>query len=211
MNGIPALDEHGVLSEVVRTIVPPLPVPKATRIAVVACGVKQHFPWGKACRSYDRAVGDIEAALPTGLFEIIRSPEPFEAPAPLLTFLDGALRDGVDAVVLYHAAYTAGELGSQLGRWLLDHPVPLLSWSHPDPHTGGNIEFNSLCCQNFLLNMFSRLGVAYTWIHGEPDGSMHEAIGAFSRTARARARLRHGKLLHVGGSRVPRLLRWGDR
>ena len=203
MNAIPNLAEHGLLDDAVREIVPALPEPRKTRIAVIACGVKQHFPWGKACASCSRAVKTIETVQPAGLFELVRSSEPFEAPGPLLSFLDAALGEGLDGVILYHAAYTTGELGSQFGRWLLDHRLPLLSWSHPDTQTGSNIEFNSLCCQNFLLNMFSRLGVDYTWIHDEPDGMVHETIGRFLRTVRARARMHQGKLLHVGGSHVP--------
>lgn len=203
MNGIPELDGNGVLTEVVRELVPALPSPRATRIVVLACGVKEHFPWEKACNSYDAAVKEIEEAVDSDRFKVIRSKQPFEDPKAMLAFLDGELSEGIDAVVLYHAAYTAGEIGSQLGRWLLDHPLPLLSWSHPDPETGGNIEFNSFCCQNFLLNMFSRLGVRYTYFQGEPGPEMHGDILAFARTVRAKARFQHAKLLHVGGSRVP--------
>lgn len=203
MNRIPQLDREGVLTEVVRDLVPPLKTPRTTRIVVVACGVKKHFPWEKACTSYDAAVKEIREAVNSDRFEVIRSREPFEDPKEMLAFLDGELSGGIDGIVLYHAAYTAGEIGSQFGRWMLDHQIPLLSWSHADPETGGNIEFNSFCCQNFLLNMFSRLGVKYSWVHADPGPEAHEEIVTFCRSVRARARFRQGKLLHVGGSRVP--------
>ena len=126
-----------------------------------------------------------------------------EDPDEMIAFLNGQLSQGVDGVVLFHAAYTAGEIGSQLGRWLLDHPVPLLSWAIPESATeSGRLESNRLCCQNFLLNMLHRLGVKYAWLTAPVGVEASEALARFARTARARARFLHARVLHIGGSRV---------
>jgi L-fucose isomerase-like protein len=170
---------------------------------VVASAIQEHFPWDKACVQFDKACSELEKTLDRERFVLVRPQTPFEQPGALLSFLEGELAAGIDGLILFHAAYAAGEFGSQLGRWLLDHPLPLLSWSHPEPVTGGSIDYNSLCGQNFLLNMFHRLGVKYFWVHAEPGEDVHPVLQRFARTTRARSRLLHGRVLHVGGSRVP--------
>ena len=111
-------------------------------------------------------------------FTVVSAASPMEDPDELIAFLDGALAEGVDGIVLFHAAYTAGEIGSELGRWLIDHPLPLLSWSIPESLTeSGRLESNRLCCQNFLLNMFHRLGVKYAWINAPEGPEARELIG----------------------------------
>ena len=197
------LPTHGVASEVLAEIVPALPVPRPTRIVVIGCGVKIHFPWERACRAFEGAVGAIRANLDTRHYTVIASPTPVEDPDELIAFLNCQLSQGVDGLVLFHATYTAGEIGSQLGRWLNDHPVPLLSWSMPEPATEScRLESNSLCCQNFLLNMFHRLGVKYAWLNADIGPEAQPVLARFARTVRARARFLHARVLHVGGSRV---------
>ena len=134
--------------------------------------------------------------------EIVTCETPYEDPDEVLRVLDGLLATNIEGVILFHAAYTAGELGAHLGRWLLDHPMPLLSWSWPDPITGDNIVANSLCCQNFLLNMMGRLRVPYVWMHETVDAAAHPFVERFARSVRAKARFKHGRVLHVGGTRV---------
>lgn len=197
----PDLPVHGVTARVLGDIVPALPVPKPSRLLVIGCGVKIHFPWKRACEMYDKAVRQVEKSVPAGAFVVVRAPEPFEDPEKLIAFLDGQSAGGVDGIVFFHAAYTAGEIGSEFGRWLSDHSVPLLSWSFPD-RPAERLEANSMCCQNFLLNMFRRLGVKYAWMHGPVDGSAGPVLARFARSVRARARFRHGRALHIGGSRV---------
>ncbi len=198
----PPLPEKGVTSDVVASLVPELPKPRPARILIIACGVKIHFPWNLACERYAAAVQRLEASVNPEHVTVARAPEPFENPDQLIPFLDRELAGGVDGIVLFHAAYTAGEIGSQFGRWLTDHPVPLLSWSWPEPPTGEKLSANSLCCQNFLLGMFKALGVTYAWMHAPVDESAEPMLSRFARTIRARTRFRHGRALHVGGSRV---------
>jgi L-fucose isomerase-like protein len=196
-----SLRPAGILDDAVRQLVPFEPARPVTRLVVVACGVKIHFPWKLACARYAAAVKEIRAAVSGLPIEVVRLPEPFEDCAALVTALDRELPKGVAGLVFFHAAYTAGEIGSHLGRWLLDHPVPVLSWSHPDPAAERNTA-NSLCCQNFILGMWRRLGVPYAWMHRAIDASAQPTLLGFARASRARARLKHGKILHVGGSRV---------
>ncbi|MDR1280065.1 MAG: fucose isomerase [Opitutaceae bacterium] len=202
-SALPDLPSEGVASRLLKDLFPP-PAVKPTRIVVLGCGTAVHFPWDHACKIYAEASAQIRqvvrvAGLPV---EIVTCDAPFQDPVALVRALDDLLATRIDGVILFHAAYTCGEIGAHLGRWLLDHPMPLLSWSWPDPVTGGAIVANSLCCQNFLLGMMARLGVRYVWIHEPVDAPAHPFIERFLRSARARSRFRHGKLLHVGGTRV---------
>ena len=182
-HGLPAL---GVMAELLAELVPSLPTPKPTRIVVIGCGVEVHFPWDRACRAFDGAVCEIRKQLDTKHYTVISAPTPVEDPDELISFLNHQLAQGVDGLVLFPATYTAGEIGSQLGRWLNDHPVPLISWSMPEPATEScRLKSNSLCYQNFLLNMYAQ-----------------PVIARFARTVRARARFLHARVLYIGGSRV---------
>lgn len=196
-----SLPEKGVLSEALAKIAPALPKPKRTRIAVIGCCVKIHFPFAEACSRYHAAVRETREALDGELFEIVSAPEPFEEPDALLAFSRSQLAEGLAGVIFFHAAYTAGEIGSHFGRWLVDHNVPVLSWSFPDP-PAERLSANSLCCQNFLLGMWKRLDVRYAWMHEPVGKTAAPMLARFGRTVRARERLHHAKVLHAGGSRV---------
>ncbi len=200
---LPVLPTEGVITARVREIVGDFPAPPPTRIALVGCGVKIHFPWDKACaRTREAAAVACNAVAGTPI-EIVQADEPFEDPTALLAALECWNQRGLAGVILFHASYTAGELGAHLGRWLVDHRLPVLSWSPPDVQTKASNEANSLCCQNFILQMWQRLGVPYAWVHSPLSGSdAVEVIARFARTARARERFLHGKVLHAGGSRV---------
>ena len=195
------LPELGILTAAIRELTPPLPRATATRVVVIGCGVKIHFPWEKTRRTYQSAVRQIQAAINPAVTDFVAASDPFEDPSAMVEFLDGQLGSGIAGIILVHAAYTAGEIGCCLGRWLLDHPTPLLSWSVPD-EPAERLEANSLCCQNFILNMLRTMGVKYAWIHAPIDSSVHVTVAQFCRTARARYRFRFGKVLHIGGSRV---------
>ncbi|MCE0483974.1 MAG: hypothetical protein LV479_07025 [Methylacidiphilales bacterium] len=197
----PLLPEKGVLTEALVKIAPPLPKPGRSRIAVLGCCVKIHFPFTDACRRYQGAIGLARESLDPNLFDIVSAPEPYEDPAALLAFADKLLAEGLAGIVLFHASYTAGEIGSHFGRWLAEHNVPVLSWSFPDP-PAERLSANSLCCQNFLLGMWKRLGVRYAWMHGPLEKSAAATLARFGRSVRTRDRFRHAKVLHAGGSRV---------
>jgi L-fucose isomerase-like protein len=90
-----------------------------------------------------------------------------------------------------------------LARWLSDHDMPILSWSHTEV-TGGSLQANRLCGQNFLLNNLSSMEVKYSWIFEEPGAATLEAsLGRFVRASSAKARLKHAKIVMIGGMRVP--------
>ncbi len=201
MNSPVTLPIDGPLNAAAREIVPYAPSAARTRLIVVACGVKIHFPWPLACRRYAAAADQVRAAVVDLPIDVVALPEPFEDPTALVSALDLELARGIAGLVFFHAAYTAGEIGSHLGRWLIDHPVPVFSWSHPDPSSERNTA-NSFCCQNFILGMWSRLGVRYAWLHAPIDATARPALRTFARSSRAGARLRHARILHVGGSRV---------
>ena len=40
------LPAEGVTTKLLKEMMQPLPVPRATRLVVIGCGVKIHFPWG---------------------------------------------------------------------------------------------------------------------------------------------------------------------
>ncbi len=201
LNGVPPLPTQGVATEALRKMLGPLPEPNASRVLVVGCCTKEHFPFHVAMRNYQAACQVVRDATPQDAFQLIFAPEPFEDPDCLIAFAQQQLSDELAGVIFLHATYTTGELGSQFGRWLAEHHTPVLSWSLPDPR-GGNLQANSLCCQNFLLNMWRRLGVRYAWTHQEVAEPAAGIILRFLSTARARDRFRQGRVVHVGGSRV---------
>ena len=196
-----ALPKKGILTDTLSQITSGRPRPKRTRIAFVGCCVKIHFPFADACKRYQSAIAQVRETLDEAHFDVIAAPEPYEDPQALLVFADRLLAEGVAGVIFFHAAYTAGEIGSHFGRWLAEHGVPVLSWSFPDP-PAERLSANSLCCQNFLLGMWKRLGVRYAWMHESLEGGAKVMIGRFGRSVRARDRFRHAKVLHAGGSRV---------
>ncbi|MBK1875901.1 L-fucose/L-arabinose isomerase family protein [Pelagicoccus mobilis] len=199
---LPPIPKKGVLNDVVADLVGPLPKPKAARIVIVACGVKIHFPWDKACERYTAAHDVLVDAVDGLPVEVLRADEPFEDPRELCAFLDTKLQEGIAGVVFFHAAYTAGEIGSYFGRWALDHKVPLLSWAWPEEGTGGANEANSLTCQNFLLQMWKQMGVPYAWLHETIGKKAAPLLEQFCRAAYTRQSFAYAKLLHAGGSRV---------
>ena len=199
---MPPLPEKGILNDVLSDLVPPLKLQSKSRILIVACGVKIHFPWDKACERYEAAYQILCQTADKLPIEVVCAPEPFEDPAELCALLDEEVRKGLAGLVLFHAAYTAGEIGSHLGRWLLDHNLPLLSWAWPEQGTGGPNEANSLTCQNFLLQMLKQMGVPYAWLYEATSSAAIRPLSTFCRAAHARKAFRHAKLLHAGGSRV---------
>ncbi|MGJ8639980.1 MAG: L-fucose/L-arabinose isomerase family protein [Opitutaceae bacterium] len=199
---VPPLPEKGVLNDVLASLVPSLPVRRKSRLLIVACGVKVHFPWNEACARYEAAFQTLSVAVGELPVEVVCAPEPFEDPTALCALLDRELREELAGIVLFHAAYTAGEIGLHLGRWLLDHKLPLLSWAWPEPGSGGANEANSLTCQNFLLQMLKQMGVPYAWIHEEISDAAAPVLRTFSRAVHAKHTFKHAKLLHAGGSRV---------
>ena len=192
----------GIAQSVLKEIIPPLPQARRSRLIILGCGVKIHFPWADTCRRYDAATNKIRDSLDPDLFEVVRSNAPYEDADAMINFLDGQLHAGIDGVILFHASYTTGEIGSLLGRWLSLHKIPLLSWSFPDEH-GERLAANSMCCQNFLLGIFNTMGVKYAWFRHPVEKEIHPMVPRFARSARAVSRFKTGRLLNLGAARVP--------
>ncbi|MBC2593469.1 fucose isomerase [Ruficoccus amylovorans] len=194
---------NGVACQVINDLVPARPKAAPTKIGMVGVGLKMHFVWAEASRLYRAACEQVRALLPADQFELCASEEAYESPEELLKTLDKLKAEGIEGVILFHGSYTAGEIGSQMGRWLRDHRMPLFSWAYPEVK-GGRLTANSLCCQNFVLNAFKRLGVRYTWMFKSLEApGKEELIGRFARSVRAYQRFRNGKGLIVGTGRVP--------
>ena len=198
----PKLPGKGLLNDVVSEMIQPLPSKPISRILVVGCAVKIHFPWDLAKQRYQNAVKEVETAVQGLDIEVISDPEPFEDADALVKFATEQKSGGLAAIVFFHAAYTAGEIGSQFGRWLLDNPLPILSWAWPEPGNGDRNEANSLTCQNFILGMWKQMGVDYAWMHKPITEEAQPLIGRFARAAYARDQFNQAKILHAGGSRV---------
>lgn len=207
MNPIPQATSAGVSSSLPQGVLTPLleerfprTPPARTRLGMLGCCVREHFPFDVACANFDAACAELDDAVDGLPIDTVRSPRPIEDPAEMLSAAESMLADGAAGLVLHHSTYTAGEIGAHLGRLLLDRGVPVFSWSSVDPPSE-RLSANSLCCQNFILNMWHRLGVRYAWAHGSgPHVRRH--LAEFAAAGRARARMLHAKLLHAGGSRV---------
>jgi L-fucose isomerase-like protein len=203
MNTPTKIPAKGVASDVIASIVPPRPRLAPTKIGLIGVGLKMHFVWKDAVANYRQAQEVIRDAWRGVPLELVAPEGPFESAEEVLTAIERLRASGISGLILFHGSYTAGEIGSQLGRWLCDHPLPLLSWAFPEP-VGGRLTANSLCCQNFLLNVFHRLGVRYHWMfQALNDPGVREFLIRFGRAARARAGMINGKLLHLGSGRVP--------
>jgi len=193
----------GAASEAVAALVPTLAKPAPVKIGMLGVGLKMHFVWAEAERRFREGSQEIRAMLGGESVELLCPDTSFENPDEMLAAADKLLAEGISGLILFHGSYTAGEIGSQLGRWLLDHPMPLLSWAYPEP-TGGRLTANSLCCQNFLLNTLHRMGVNYSWMFRDPaDPGLPGDVKRFARCVRARSRLRHSRVVIVGTGRVP--------
>src|SRR3954469_2201027 len=92
-NHLPA---EGVTTKLLKEMMPPLPVARPTRIVVVGCGVKIHFPWGRACQAFENAVRETAETLDARHFTVVSAASPMEDPDELIAFLNGSLADGID-------------------------------------------------------------------------------------------------------------------
>jgi L-fucose isomerase-like protein len=199
----PALPARGVAAKEVAALVPDTRTPVPTKIGLIGVGLKMHFVWDEAVRLYKEAAAQIQDAFRDTPLELVSPADPFESPDGVIAALDDMHAQGIRGVILFHGSYTAGEIASQMGRWLLDHPMPLLSWAYPEVK-GGRLTANSLCCQNFMLNALRRVGVRYQWMFKDiQDAAVPETIARFGRSVRARSRMVHGRTLIVGAGRVP--------
>ncbi|NLS14229.1 hypothetical protein HGP28_15190 [Vibrio sp. SM6] len=195
-------EKTGIVEQVMKKLVTPKTVRKNIPIGFIGIGFELHFDWQKAKNSYSKAISDVMSVI-TNYNSILAAPEPIQTKEEMLTLLESYYAKGMRALIVYQASYIQGDMALLLGRWLTDHDVPLLSWSHTEV-TGGSLMSNRLCGQNFLLNNLSSMEVKYSWIFEEPGAcGLTDSLGRFVRAVSAKARLKHAKILMVGGMRVP--------
>ncbi|MFA0087932.1 hypothetical protein BCU70_09750 [Vibrio sp. 10N.286.49.C2] len=192
----------GILEQEMKSLITPKATCSDIPVGFIGIGFELHFDWAKAKESYKQAVSDV-----TGVFSqhnsMLAEEEPIQTKEQMLALLENYYARGMKALIVYQASYIQGDLALALALWLADHNVPILSWSHTET-TGGSLTANRLCGQNFLLNNLSSMQIPYSWIFEEPGAeSLNESLGRFIRTTSAKARLKHAKLLMVGGMRVP--------
>jgi len=192
----------GLLEQDMQALITPQIDRANVPIGFIGIGFELHFDWEKAKQSYKQAVSDVTEVF-SEQNSMLAEAEPIQTKEEMLTLLDHYYAYGMKALIIYQASYIQGDLALLLARWLMDHDMPILSWSHTEV-TGGSLTANRLCGQNFLLNNLASMEVPYSWIFEEPgDASLNESLGRFIRTVSAKARLKHAKILMVGGMRVP--------
>lgn len=195
-------ERQGVVEQEMREVICASPKTASVPIAVIGIGLEMHFDWAKAKASYRSALDDLHN-VSTDSNTLIYQDTPVQTKEELLALLNDYEAQGMRGLVIYQASFIAGELAMALATWLRDHDMPVLSWSHTEL-TGGNLTANRLCGQNFLLNILSSMSVKYSWVFQSPgEPSLHKVLDRFLRVSSAIARLKYGKLLMIGGMRVP--------
>ncbi|MDG3086224.1 hypothetical protein P7F88_08945 [Vibrio hannami] len=192
----------GLIEKEMRELVAPKAARQDVPVGFIGIGFELHFDWAKAKLSYKQAIADVSSVF-SEYNSILAEEEPIQTKEEILELLETYYAKGMKALVVYQASYIQGDLALALAKWLSDHDVPMLSWSHTET-IGGSLTANRLCGQNFLLNNLSSMEVKYSWIFEEPGApSLTESLGRFIRSVSAKARLKHAKILMVGGMRVP--------
>lgn len=199
------ISNYGVAGDFISTLIPAKKPVKKTRIAFVSVAIEIHFDWQLAQRVNKEVSAQVRELLPESQYELISADEPFQDHAKLKAFLDDAAHKGLDGIVLCHAAYTTGEIASQLGTWLAKHKTPIFSFGMPEPMGDGqNLSANRLCSQNFVLGILSHLDVRYQWLFCErEDERFSSELERFARVSRAISNFKGRKALIAGAGRVP--------
>lgn len=196
------LSRQGVVENEMNAIVSKSKISHERSIAIIGIGLEMHFDWHKAKQSYELAIEDAQQALPNNT-HLLYEREPVQTKEDVLALLDKYEAAGMAGLVIYQASFIAGDLALAIATWLHDHNVPVLSWSHTEV-TGGNLTANRFCGQNFLLNIFSSMTIKYSWVFAAPGSDeLRETLNRYCRVVRAKSQLKHGKLLMIGGMRVP--------
>ena len=198
----PFIERTGIVEQAMRELITSQTPRKDVPIGFIGIGFELHFDWEKAKLSYTQAVSDVKNVF-TEYNSMLAEKEPIQTKEEMLKLLESYYAKGMRALIVYQASYIQGDMALLLARWLADHDMPMLSWSHTEA-TGGSLMANRLCGQNFLLNNLSSMEVKYSWIFEEPGAaSLDESLGRFIRAVSAKARLKHAKILMIGGMRVP--------
>ncbi|MBB3701093.1 hypothetical protein KMW28_18165 [Flammeovirga yaeyamensis] len=195
--------EQGIVSDLFEKLIQPAAPKKVAKVGLVGIGLEEHFDWASIKKNYRVAQENLQLALPNEYFQLTCTSEPIQTKEDILAWLQSQEKEGVDAIVVYQGSYIAGDLAATLARWLVQHLVPVLSWSH-DEATGGRLVNNRLCGQNFLLNILSSSKVKYSWLFENPKSeNLKELIMPFAKAVYAKASMNQRMIGMVGGFRVP--------
>lgn len=199
------LYNHGVAVDFISKLIPPATSKRKTRIAFFSVAIEVHFDWALAKKTNLFIASKARDLLPDTQYEFVTAEEPFQDHLALRSFLDDAAHEGLDGIILCHAAYTTGEIASQLGAWLAKHQIPIFSFAMPEPMGAGqNLSANRLCSQNFVLGILNKLNVRYQWLFCPPDDEMFEVeLVRFARSCRTLSNIKGRKALIAGAGRVP--------
>lgn len=196
-------ERKGVVKDLFEKLVSPAPKPYKAKIGLVGIGFEEHFDWASIKVNYKIAQDTLKGVMPEDKFELIVSPEPLQSKEEILSWLVEMKHADIDGIIIYQASYIAGDLAAVCGRWFMENPIPLLSWSH-DEAVGGRLSNNRLCGQNFFLNIMHSSHVKYSWLFESPESpSLAEHLMVFAKACYGKASLNQSAVLMVGGFRVP--------
>ncbi len=193
----------GIASEIIAKYIPAEAKAKKSKILFISVAIQMHFDWEQACTMNKKIGSLVQDSLDQDKFEIVTADEPFQDHIKLEKFLNKHSSEGLDGIILYHSAYTTGEVASTLGSWLQNRNIPLFSYAMPEP-TGANLTANRLCSQNFVLGILNNLDVKYQWLFcQETDPRFNEHLLRFANVVNAISKLQGRKALIAGAGRVP--------
>ncbi len=192
----------GIVSHLFEQDIRPAVPAYISRIGLIGIGLEEHFDWSTIQRDHAVAKAELQRILPADRFKVFTT-ETIQTKEEILTTLQEMHRREVDGLIIYQGSFIAGDLAATLSRWLVQNPMPVLSWSH-DEMTGGRLSNNRLCGQNFLLNIFNSSGVKYSWIFESPKSdTLQDHIMTFAKAVYAKASINQRTIGMIGGFRVP--------
>lgn len=195
--------EKGIVAHLFEKLIVPAPEKFKAKIAFVGIGLEEHFDWKSIRENYGLAKQSIEEALPSDRFEVVCAQEPVQTKEEMLCWLEEMKKEPVDGLIVYQGSYIAGDLAATTAHWLVQNPIPVLSWSH-DEVTGNRLSNNRLCGQNFLLNILHSSKVKYTWLFESPKSeTLAKHLLPFAKAVYAKASMNQRTICMIGGFRVP--------
>ena len=197
--------QAGIATEYIASLIPASKPQRKTRIAFFSVAISMHFDWQLAQKTNKEIAEMVRVLLPEDKYELVCADEPFEDHLALKAYLDSADNGQLDGIFLCHAAYTTGEVASQLGTWLAQRNIPIFSYAMPEPMgPKQNLSANRLCSQNFVLGILHSLDVKYQWMFATTDDPrVAKEITSFAKVARTIGSIKGRKALIAGAGRVP--------
>ncbi|WP_096086105.1 L-fucose/L-arabinose isomerase family protein [Agaribacterium haliotis] len=196
------LERVGVVQKEMDELVAPAQNKSDCAIGLIGLGLEMHFDWELCKKAYKEAVAATEALVPEAA-SLLADAEPVQTKDDVLAMLNNYKSKGMTGLIIYHASFIDGAVALAVATWLKDNNMPVLSWAHTEM-TGGNLRANRFCSQNFMLNVFNNMQIKYSWVFEDiGTENLNQALSRYCRSLLAKSRLNQGKLLMIGGMRVP--------